>query len=333
MNNIVEPIMQAPLLDVRGLEKSFPSSQGEIRIVRGIDFSIRRGSIVGLVGESGCGKTTVGKSLLRLIEPTSGEAHFDGTNVFGLSRKEMKAYRKRMQIIFQDPYSSLNPSMRIGDIIKEAVTLEGSTTSRQTTTRVHELLQQVGIPAEYAGRYPNEFSGGQRQRIGIARALAMRPEFIVADEPVAALDVSVQAQILNLIIELQAEYQLTILFISHDLSVVEYLCDEVIVMYLGHIIEKGPTESIYNTPRHPYTQALLSASPQPVVGGRKERIVIKGEIPSPDSPPSGCVFRTRCPYATSECAETMPMLTQVGDRHSAACIHLKSINREFVSCS
>ncbi|MDS1140117.1 ATP-binding cassette domain-containing protein [Pusillimonas sp. SM2304] len=323
MSRVIEPRVN-PLLSVHNLAKSYSTSRGDVRIVRDISFSINRGSIVGLVGESGCGKTTVGKCLLRLTEPSGGRAVFDGTDVFGLSHKEMQAYRKRMQIIFQDPYSSLNPSMRITDILKEAISLEKGTARKLYGARVKELLEQVGLPAEYGSRYPNEFSGGQRQRIGIARALAMRPEFIVADEPVAALDVSIQAQILNLILDLQAEFNLTILFISHDLSVVEYLCDEIIVMYLGHIVEMGPTKAIYEDPQHPYTRALLSASPQPSVGERKERIAIKGEIPSPDSPPSGCVFRTRCPHATVECAELIPPLRRVGHQHVAACIHIQA---------
>lgn len=311
----------APLLEVRGLQKLFPAAGGAVvHAVEDVSFTIRKGTIVGLVGESGSGKTTVGRTLLRLVEPTGGQALFDGTDVFGLSKREMHAYRKRMQIVFQDPYSSLNPTMRVETILGEALVTHTNLSGRGRRERIAQLLEQVGLSGDHASRFPHEFSGGQRQRIGIARALAVEPEFIVADEPVSALDVSVQAQILNLLQDLQQSLGLTMLFISHDLSVVEYLCDEVIVMYLGRVVESGPRDAIYRNPTHPYTRALVATSPVPSMVKRAPRQVLKGDIPSPISPPSGCVFRTRCPHAAPQCAQVVPVPEALGNGHSVACL-------------
>jgi oligopeptide/dipeptide ABC transporter ATP-binding protein len=315
------PEATAPLLEVTGLQKLFPGSGGAtVRAVEDVSFSIRKGTIVGLVGESGSGKTTVGRCLLRLVEPTEGTARFDGTDLFALTDRQMHAYRKRLQIVFQDPYSSLNPTMRVDAILGEALDTHTTLRGRAKRERIAQLLEQVGLSAEHGRRFPHEFSGGQRQRIGIARALAVEPEFIVADEPVSALDVSVQAQILNLLQDLQQSLGLTMLFVSHDLAVVEYLCDEVIVMYLGRVVESGPREAIYRRPAHPYTRALISTSPVPSLAERPPRIVLKGDIPSPIAPPSGCVFRTRCPHALPECAQTVPRPESVGPDHSVACL-------------
>ena len=308
------------LLSVRGLSKHFSTSSGPVKAVEDISFDVRRGQIVGIVGESGSGKTTAGRCLLRLVEPSSGQAIFDGVDLFSLSEKALRAYRRRLQIIFQDPYSSLNPRMRVRDIIGEAIDTHGLAKGAARQARIEELLTRVGLSPEHASRYPNEFSGGQRQRVGIARALAVEPELIIADEPVSALDVSVQAQVLNLIQELQRELGLTMIFISHDLTVVEYLCDEIVVLYLGRIMEQGPARSVYAQPRHPYTRALLATAPVPDPNIRRERIILQGDIPSPLNPPSGCVFRTRCPNAIAACAETVPPRETVGPGHSVACI-------------
>jgi oligopeptide/dipeptide ABC transporter ATP-binding protein len=313
------------LLSVRGLKKHFPSRGAVVKAVDDISFDVRRGSIVGLVGESGSGKTTAGRSILRLIEPSDGEVVFDGVDVTKLSDAEMRAYRKRMQIVFQDPYSSLNPRLRVSSIIGEALDAHGLAKGGARKDRIAELLTNVGLPAEHASRYPHEFSGGQRQRIGIARALAVEPEFIVADEPVSALDVSVQAQIINLMQDLQRRLGLTMLFVAHDLAVVEYLCDEVVVMYLGRVMERGPSRSVYAAPRHPYTQALLSAAPVPDPTAPRNRIVLQGDIPSPLNPPSGCVFRTRCPYAVDACAGVVPPAIEVAPGHVAACIRIDEL--------
>jgi peptide/nickel transport system ATP-binding protein len=307
------------LLSVENLEKRFQSRGGEVRALSDVSFAVRRGSIVGLVGESGSGKTTAGRCLLRLVEPNGGRAVYDGADLFGLRRRQMLAYRRRLQIVFQDPYSSLNPRLRVEGIIGEALDTHGLARGRRRE-RIAELLVQVGLLPEHGRRFPHEFSGGQRQRIGIARALAVEPEFIVADEPVSALDVSVQAQILNLIQDLQQQYRLTMLFISHDLSVVEYLCDDVVVLYLGRVMERGPSRTLYAAPRHPYTRALFSAAPAPNPEAPRTRIVLRGDIPSPLHPPSGCVFRTRCPHAIDACAETLPPLEPVGPEHHVACI-------------
>ena len=311
----------APLLEVKGLQKLFPAAGGAVvHAVEDVSFSIRKGTIVGLVGESGSGKTTVGRTLLRLVEPTAGTALFGDTDIFGLSKRDMHAYRKRMQIVFQDPYSSLNPTMRVEAILGEALVTHTKLSRRARWERIRQLLEQVGLSGDHAGRFPHEFSGGQRQRIGIARALAVEPEFIVADEPVSALDVSVQAQILNLLQDLQQSLGLTMLFISHDLSVVEYLCDEVIVMYLGRVVESGPRQAIFGNPTHPYTRALIATSPVPSMALRAPRQVLKGDIPSPISPPSGCVFRTRCSHAAPQCAKAVPVLEALGSGQSVACL-------------
>ncbi|MGO4570386.1 ABC transporter ATP-binding protein [Microvirga sp. 2TAF3] len=308
------------LLRVENLSKHFPARSGTVKAVDGVTFDVKRGTIVGLVGESGSGKTTAGRCTLRLIEPSAGRILFDGKDLTTLSDRDMRSYRRRMQIVFQDPYSSLNPRMRVSEIIGEAIDTHGLARGLARRERIAELLTRVGLDPEHARRYPHEFSGGQRQRIGIARALAVEPEFIVADEPVSALDVSVQAQVLNLIQDLQQSFGLTMLFIAHDLSVVEYLCDEVVVMYLGRVMEKGPSRNIYATPRHPYTQALLSAAPVPNPKAHRQRIILQGDIPSPMNPPSGCVFRTRCPYAIPACAEVVPPLDSVAAGHHVACI-------------
>ncbi len=316
----IRPADQPPILEVEDLKTHFALPHGTVRAVDGVSFSVRRGSIVGLVGESGSGKTTVGRSILRLVEPTGGAARFEGQDLLALGPKEMRAYRRRLQIIFQDPYSSLNPRMRVGAILAEALDTHGLAKGAVRPGRIAELLTRVGLSPDHARRYPHEFSGGQRQRIGIARALAVEPDLIVADEPVSALDVSVQAQILNLLQELQREFGLTMLFVAHDLSVVEYLCDEVVVMYLGRIMERGPSREVYARPRHPYTKALIATAPVPDPTAKRERIILRGDIPSPIDPPSGCVFRTRCPHAADVCAQARPPEEEVGPGHFAACV-------------
>ncbi|EHK57783.1 ABC transporter ATP-binding protein [Allomesorhizobium alhagi] len=312
---------QPVLLSVEGLTKHFPGRGGRIvHAVEDVSFEVRKGATVGLVGESGSGKTTAGRSILRLVEPSAGKAVFDGVDLFSLTPREMRPYRRRLQIVFQDPFSSLNPRMRIAAIIGEALDARGFPRGRKRAERVAELLTLVGLSPDHATRFPHEFSGGQRQRIGIARALAVEPEFIVADEPVSALDVSVQAQVLNLLSELQKSLGLTMLFIAHDLSVVEYLCDEVVVMYLGRVMERGPSRRVYAAPRHPYTKALLATAPIPDPTRRRTHVALHGDIPSPIDPPSGCVFRTRCPLALPACAETIPPVEAVGGGQFVACI-------------
>jgi oligopeptide transport system ATP-binding protein len=318
----------APLLSVRDLRTHFTvrgatpfSRKKTVRAVDGLDFDLARGQILSLVGESGSGKTTAGRSILRLIEPTAGQITFDGADLRALGPAALRATRRRMQIIFQDPFASLNPRMSVGGIIAEGMKLHGiGTGSRDRRDRVAALLERVGLSGDQMSRYPHEFSGGQRQRIGIARALAVEPEFILADEPVSALDVSIQAQVLNLLQDLREDLGLTMVFIAHDLSVVEYLSDRVAVMYLGRIMEIADARDIYARPLHPYTEALLSAAPVPEPGARRKRILLKGETPSPISPPSGCVFRTRCPIAGPECAEAVPPLREVARSHRVACI-------------
>lgn len=307
------------LLSIRNLTKRFPTSRGEVHAVEDVSFDIPRGSITGLVGESGSGKTTLGRTLLRLIEPSSGQTLFDGEDINRLHHRDLKAVRRRMQIIFQDPVSSLNPRLKVGDIIAEGLKAHGIGTRRSRRDRVAELLSEVGLNPDQMSRFPHEFSGGQRQRIGIARALALGPEFIVADESVSALDVSIQAQVLNLLLDLRDRHNLTLLFIAHDLSVVEYLCDQIAVMYLGRLAEIGPARPLYARPAHPYTQALLSAIPLPDPGLRRTRTILGGDIPSPLSPPAGCVFRTRCPQAQAICAEGRPAPVTVGDAHQSYC--------------
>jgi oligopeptide/dipeptide ABC transporter ATP-binding protein len=319
--------MTPPLVEVRSLKTHFPIRGGMfsrvtsvVKAVDDISFSIAPGEVVGLVGESGSGKTTAGRSILRLTEPTSGSIHFDGQDITHIGPEELRVYRKRMQIIFQDPFASLNPRMTVGNIVGQALDIHGLAQGSAREDRVAALLRQVGMEPSHMRRYPHEFSGGQRQRIGIARALAVSPQFVVADEPVSALDVSIRAQVVNLIQDLKDELGLTLLFIAHDLGIVEYISDRVIVMYLGKIMEIAPSTKLYDEPRHPYTKALLSAVPIPDPTVRRDRILLQGDIPSPINPPSGCVFRTRCPIATRECAETAPPLEELSEGHFAACI-------------
>jgi oligopeptide transport system ATP-binding protein len=317
-----------PLLEINDLKKHFRVGRGAtLKAVDGISLKINRGETVGLVGESGCGKTTAGRVLVRLYEPSGGEVLFDGRDVHRTEGDEAKLLNRKMQMIFQDPQASLNPRMVVGDIVAEGLDIHGLVDGRkERLDRVHELLEVVGLNREHANRYPHEFSGGQRQRIGVARALAVDPEFIVADEPVSALDVSIQAQVINLMRRLQEERHLTYLFISHDLSVVKYISDRVGVMYLGVLVELASSDELYNNPLHPYTQALLSAVPvpDPDVEQERERIVLEGDVPSPVNPPSGCRFRTRCPYATEACGHENPVWRDVGNDHwvlACHCIH------------
>jgi oligopeptide/dipeptide ABC transporter ATP-binding protein len=316
----------APLLDVRGLTTTFPvggslfGKARRVHAVDGVSFQIRKGELIGLVGESGSGKTTVGRSILRLTEPNAGEVLFDGVDVLKLSRSAFQAYRRRMQIIFQDPFASLDPRKTIEGVIGEALIIHKLGTRAERRDRIAVLLAKVGLPPDAMKRYPHEFSGGQRQRIGIARALAVDPAFIVADEPVSALDVSIQAQIINLMQDLQADLGLTMLFIAHDLAVVEHACDRIIVMYLGRVMETAATADLYARPRHPYTRALLSAAPSLDLDAKREKIILQGDIPSPIDPPSGCVFRTRCPHAKPVCAAERPALTETAPGHAVACI-------------
>ena len=318
---------KADLLQVRGLRKYFPIRGGvfsrvvaNVKAVEDVSFDVKRGEVVGLVGESGSGKTTAGRAILRLIEPTAGEVIFDGVDIAKLPKARMRDYRKQMQIIFQDPFASLNPRMSVGDIIGEALTIHNLAKGKAKEERVAQLLERVGLNAGHMRRYPHEFSGGQRQRIGIARALAVDPKFIVADEPVSALDVSIQAQVVNLLQDLKEDLGLTMLFIAHDLGVVEYISDKVIVMYLGRVMEIAPAKELYRNPKHPYTEALLSAVPIPDPTIKRERIILQGDIPSPINPPSGCVFRTRCPIAVEDCKHVIPPLEEVGPGHLKACI-------------
>jgi oligopeptide/dipeptide ABC transporter ATP-binding protein len=318
------------LLEVRRLRKYFPVRSGflgreraAIRAVDGISFWLGRGETLGLVGESGSGKTTAGRTLLRLIEPTEGAALFEGRDIFAMDRHELRRLRRRAQIVFQDPFASLNPRMTVGDTIREVLRVHRLVKGRAAAeARVRELLELVGLAPLHADRYPHEFSGGQRQRIGIARALSVEPDFIVCDEPVSALDVSVQAQVLNLLEALQQKLGLAYLFIAHDLSVVEHVSDRIAVMYLGRIVEMGDAADVIADPRHPYTRALLSAVPVPEPGAQRERIVLAGDVPSPSDPPPGCPFHPRCqhPLKDADCARVIPPLAEKGPMHFAACI-------------
>jgi peptide/nickel transport system ATP-binding protein len=325
------------LLRVEGLKVHFAESGGflrpkgaPVRAVDGVSFTIDRGETLGLVGESGCGKTTVGRTILRLYDPTEGSIVFDGVNVADLSGADLRRMRRRMQMVFQDPYSSLNPRQNVGNTIAEPLRVHGLADRKQAEARVRELLDVVGLPADAANRYPHEFSGGQRQRVGLARSLALNPDLIVADEPVSALDVSIQAQIINLLEDLQNEFDLTYLFIAHDLAVVRHISDRIAVMYLGTIVEVAPAEELYTAPKHPYTKALLSAVPipDPTVELRRERIILQGDMPSPANPPSGCRFHTRCPYVQpTRCMDERPALRELVTGHTAACHWAEEIER------
>ena len=316
-----------PIVRVENLSKHFRiglgglwRGSGAVQAVNQVNLAIAAGEVVGLVGESGSGKSTLGRAILKLLEPTAGRIFFEGDEITHLSQARMRPRRRRMQIIFQDPYSSLDPRKRVEHLIGDAFVIHRMHPRDERRDRVVALLEQVGLSADHLDRYPHEFSGGQRQRLGIARALAVEPAFIVADEPVSSLDVSVQAQIINLLAELQERLDLAMLFISHDLGVVEYISDRVVVMYLGHIMETAPARTLYRTPKHPYSEALLSAAPVPEPGRRRDRIILKGDLPSSINPPSGCVFRTRCSYARDDCAAAPPPLRQVADGHFTACI-------------
>lgn len=313
--------MIAPLIEVRNLRRYFGAPAKPVRAVDDVSFFIMPGETLGLVGESGSGKSTIGRTLLRLIESSSGQVLYRGEDLGAASGSRMRALRSKLQMIFQDPYASLNPKMRVKDILGEALQVHGLAKGKAARdARIAELLELVGLRAEHASRYPHEFSGGQRQRIGVARALAVEPEFIVADEPLSALDVSIQAQVVNLLCDLRDRLSLTMLFISHDLDVVQYLCDRVVVLYLGQVMEVAPTAELYAWPSHPYTQALLAASPKPDPEQKSEYVALKGDIPSPVNPPSGCVFRTRCPHAIEACASARPELRDMGQGRFKACI-------------
>jgi oligopeptide/dipeptide ABC transporter ATP-binding protein len=317
----------SPLLEVRDLKKHFPIQSGllgrvsgHVYAVDGVSFSIERGETLGLVGESGCGKSTVGRTLLKLLQPTSGRIFVDGADITDLDAARMFPYREKMQMIYQDPYASLNPRMTAGDIVGEPLIIHHVATHQERQDRVAALFERVGLRPELIGSYPHEFSGGQRQRIGIARALALDPELIIGDEPVSALDVSIQAQIINLLMDLQDEYQLSYLFVAHDLAVVEHISHRVAVMYLGRIVEITDKTSLFEMPLHPYSEGLLSAVPVPKARARgRKRVILTGDVPSPINPPSGCHFHTRCPYAMARCRHEAPTLREVKPAHWAAC--------------
>jgi len=326
----VQSMDNSILLDVKDLVKHFPirkgiifpSQVGSVRAVDGVTFYVKKGETLGLVGESGCGKTTTGRLILRLIEKTSGEIYFDGIDISKLLRKEMRALRENMQIIFQDPYGSLNPRMTVGEIIGEPLEIHGVAKGKEKEERVRKILDVVGLSVLHARRYPHEFSGGQRQRIGVARALSLHPKLIICDEPVSALDVSIQAQIINLLKDLQKEFGLTYLFIAHDLNVVKHISNRVAVMYLGKILEMADKHELYQRPQHPYTEALLSAIPRLDQTLDRKRIILEGDVPSPIHPPKGCRFHTRCPYVEEQCKVQEPAFINVGRDHYVAC-HLR----------
>jgi peptide/nickel transport system ATP-binding protein/oligopeptide transport system ATP-binding protein len=326
MNSNMQTKTESDLLVVKGLTKFFPVRSGLLQRVSGwvkavdnVSFAVKNGETLGMVGESGCGKTTIGRSILRLIEPTSGEVSFNGNNILKMKSRELKTIRRDMQIIFQDPYASLNPRMPVGDAVMEGLNIHNIGQPKERWEVAIEMLKKVGLEEYHARRYPHEFSGGQRQRIGIARALALQPKFIVCDEPVSALDVSIQSQVLNILKDLQGEFGLTYLFIAHNLSVVEHISDRVAVMYLGKVVELTDRNSLYREPLHPYTKALLSAIPIPHPNVKRERTILKGDVPSPLNPPSGCRFHTRCPIAVDQCSQAEPEFKEVRLGHWVAC--------------
>ena len=321
--------MTQPLLKLEGLKKHFPTTtggafskvRGTVKAVDGIDLEIHAGQTIGLVGESGCGKTTAGRTILKLYEPTEGKIIFEGEDLAPLSPKKMKPYRSQMQMIFQDPFASLNPRHTVGSLIAAPFEIQGITPEGGVVEEVQRLMKRVGLNPEHINRYPHEFSGGQRQRIGVARAIALKPKLIVADEPVSALDVSIQAQVVNLLEDLQQEFNMAYIFVAHDLSVVQHISDRVIVMYLGKVMEEADKADLFSHPRHPYTKALLSAVPvpDPKIGRARERIILQGDLPSPVNPPAGCVFNTRCWKAQDRCRTEVPQLMQIGTNHRIAC--------------
>ncbi len=325
--SMAENTPDAPIIETKALTKHFPVNRGvwgkppaQVRAVEAVSLQILPGETLGVVGESGCGKTTLGRLILRLLDATSGEVYFRGRNLGELEARELRNLRRRMQIVFQDPYSSLNPRMRVGTLIGEGLKVHRIVRGREVADRVEQLLTMVGLPVSAAARFPHEFSGGQRQRIGIARALAVEPEFIVADEPVSALDVSVQAQIVNLLQDIQRDLGLTYLFIAHDLSVVRHIADRVAVMYLGRVVELASRDQLFSSPSHPYTRALLSAVPVPDPMARRQRVVLTGDVPSPSRVPSGCPFHPRCPEAIDACRREVPELADPGDGRRVACL-------------